>query len=457
MQIVQSSPRLRTARRLLFGFAAILSLLVLPASVEAVCEIHERGIPEQVVTKIDPGGIRAALAQRGVSIEGLYVGELFGNPTGGLRQGTEYNGVLELNLAADMQKLGFWSGLCFHASGYQIHGKGITAQNLETLMPVSSFEAMPATRLFELWLEQHLWDERLAIKFGQLAADEDFIISEGGGFFLNGTWGWPSIAAENLPGGGPAYPLAAPGVRVAYHPTEQSTLLVGLYNGDPAGDCRLEDPERCNRYGLDFRLGDPPLLMAELAYRYNQEAQLPGTVKFGGWNHFGDFEHQRVDVGGRPIGITANSGRPLDHTYGFYGIVDQLIYRVPGEEVKGVGVFGRIIGAHSDRNLIDFYADAGITFTGFIASRPDDALAIGFAYTGISDLVSAFDLDSGLPVARKYEALLEMCYTMQIKPGWTLQPDFQYFWNPGGRVSDDGGTRPMKNAAVLGARTSISF
>jgi porin len=42
-------------------------------------------------------------------------------------------------------------------------------------------------------------------------------------------------------------------------------------------------------------------------------------------------------------------------------------------------------------------------------------------------------------------------------PGWTLQPDFQYIWNPGGNVPDDTGTRPIKNATVLGVRTTISF
>ncbi len=33
-----------------------------------------------------------------------------------------------------------------------------------------------------------------------------------------------------------------------------------------------------------------------------------------------------------------------------------------------------------------------------------------------------------------YEALLEVSYTAQIVPGFTIQPDFQYFWNPGGHV-----------------------
>ena len=67
-----------------------------------------------------------------------------------------------------------------------------------------------------------------------------------------------------------------------------------------------------------------------------------------------------------------------------------------------------------------------------------------------------FDIDSGAPVARNYEALLEICYTMQLATGWTLQPDFQYIWQPGGNVPDEDG-RAVENAAVFGARSTMSF
>ena len=70
--------------------------------------------------------------------------------------------------------------------------------------------------------------------------------------------------------------------------------------------------------------------------------------------------------------------------------------------------------------------------------------------------MTGFDIDSGLPVARNYEALLEICYTMQLTTGWTIQPDFQYFWQPGGNVTNDNG-KVIENAAVFGARTAISF
>jgi porin len=436
------------------GAVALAAVLfALPGQARADCEVPDtpNGTPEDAAFKLDVGGTRAALARAGIGIGGTYYGESFGN-WGGFDQGVEYDGVLELHLNADMKKLGFWKGLCFHTNGYQIHGNSITAANIGSLMPVSNLEATDATRLFELWFEQTMFNEKVAVRFGQLAADAEFIISEGGGNFLNGTWGWPSITAADLPSGGPAYPLATPGVRVAINPNEKLGLMIGVYNGDPAPPCNKGggDPQRCNPHGLDFELDDPPLLMIEGKYSYGKT--LPGTVKVGGWNHFGTFEDQRFDSGGALIAVTENPGAPLDNDWGFYGIIDQLIWRVPGsEEAKGVGVFARFIGAPEDRNLVDFYADTGITFTGMFRNRPNDVLAIGFAYTNISNRVHGYDVDLGEPVARNYEALIEICYTYEIKSGWTLQPDFQYIFQPGGNVAG------VDDATVLGARTSISF
>jgi porin len=441
--------------RAVAAIAVAASVYAAPTAAKANCDVPEtpNGIPEEVAFKADVGGTRAALARAGIGVGGGYYAEPFYN-WGGFDEGGEYQGVLELYVNADMHKLGLWKGLCFHTNGYQIHGNSITAANIGSLMPVTSLEAVDATRLFEIWFEQTIVKDKLSVRFGQLAADEEFILSDGGGFFINGTWGWPSITAADMPNGGPAYPLATPGVRVAINPNEKMGLLVGVYNGDPAPECNKAggDPQRCNDHGLDFELDDDPLLMIEGVYRYNQEGRLPGAVKVGGWNHFGTFEHQRFDSGGALIAVTGEPGKPLDNDWGLYGIIDQLIWRVPGsEDPQGVGIFARFIGAPEDRNLIDFYFDGGFTFSGMIPGRPNDGFAIGFAYTNISDQVSAFDVDFGEPVARNYEALIEICYTFQINDGFSIQPDFQYIFQPGGNVAG------QKDATVVGARTSISF
>ncbi|MEM7191325.1 MAG: carbohydrate porin [Pseudomonadota bacterium] len=379
------------------------------------------------------------LNRTGIDIGGAYVAEPFYN-WGGLSDGGQYNGVLELYVNANMKKLGLWDGLCFHANGYQIHGDSISGKNVGSLMPVTSFEANNATRLFEIWFEQHLFDDRLSVRIGNLAADEEFYAADGGGYFINGTWGWSPLPAENLPGGGPAYPLATPAVRVAMTPTDNTNLMIGVFNGNPAPDCAADDAQVCNDDGLDFRLRDNALLMVEGAYGYSLGGgELPGTLKLGGWNHFGDAD----DL------IT---GLPKENEYALYIILDQLLWHAPGsEEGQGIGFFTRFTGAPDSISFVDFYFDVGLTFTGMIPGRPDDALAVGYAYTGISDDAQTASVNDGGVRGNGYEGLIEVAYTMEIIDGLTLQPDFQYFFNPG--AGFDG----ADDAAVIGARSTFAF
>jgi porin len=300
--------------RIYLIIAAVTSL-TLPDAARADCGVSENGIPDDVIAPINVAGMRKSLADVGIGTGGMYLGEIFAN-SGGIHQGGKYDGVLWLYVNGDLKKTGLWKGLCFHADGYQIHGQSITADNIGSLMPVSNYEADPATRLSELWLEQHLFNDHMSVRLGQLTADTEFILSKGGSYFLNSSWGWPSIAAADLPNGGPAYPLATPGVRVALNPNDQLGLMVAVYNGDPAGPNCTGDPRVCNSDGLDFRLDSPPLLMVEGAYKYNQKEGLAGTVKLGGCNHFGTFEDQHFDSGGLPIAVTGNLGRPVNGDWG---------------------------------------------------------------------------------------------------------------------------------------------
>jgi porin len=408
----------------------------------------------------DPGGVRSALAKRGVIFAVNYIGEVLANPSGGFAQGTFYDGRLEFAVRADLEKGMGWPGLSFFANGYQIHGESISAADLGVLMPVSFIEADPATRLFELWLEQKLWDDTVSIRFGQLAADSEFMLSKGGEAFLNGTWGWAALTTTNMPQNGPAYPLATPGVRVAFNPNDQLRAQIGVYNGNPAGDCSPEaDPQECNPNGLEFPIDAPPLLIAEAAYSYNQEpGQLAGTVKLGGYRNFGQYAFQHIITGGVHVSVVRESQLATDGDFGLYGILDQMIYRLPGDgDPRGISIFSRVIGA-PDHNPVNLYWEAGMTFAGLHNARPDDTLAVGFAYTGVSPDVSGFQEANNRPVIASHEALFEASYSAQIVPGFVLQPDFQYFWNPGGHVADPNDpAKAVPDAAVLGLRTTINY
>jgi len=151
-------------------------------------------------------GLRKALAERGFQFGLNYIGEGLANFSGGAtRTGAIYEGRLEMVLDGDLEKAIGIPGLTMHVSAFQIHGRGLSTYNIGNLMPISNIEATHATRLFEAWLQQEFLGGKASLRIGQLAADQEFITTSWGGLFINGTFGWPTITAANLPSGGPAY------------------------------------------------------------------------------------------------------------------------------------------------------------------------------------------------------------------------------------------------------------
>jgi porin len=435
------------------------ALLALGLGATVALADEKDGLPkESVATSLNGGldaSMRAALAAKGITYGVNYIGEAFSN-SGGAKDGSIYQGRLELLLDADLEKLWGVRGLTFHANGYQIHGKGLGDNLGGPLMAISSIEAAESTRLFELWLEQK-FGQRVSVRAGQLAVDSEFFTTETGGNFINSTFGWAGVWAADVWQGANAYPLATPGARAQVDVTDALTFRAAIYNGSPANP-NCDDPQACNDHGADFRTQDSPFLIQELQYSYNKRPEggakdspkggykdygppvgltgLPGTIKLGAWQHTDDSSFFEVYKTGL-----------FDSNYGFYASIDQQIYALPGDPSKGVNVFARIAGAPTDRNAVDFYFDGGMVLSGLIPKRPDDSFGAGFAYAKISDDALALPK---LELDRKFEAVAELFYKAQIIPGLTIQPDIQYMWNPGANAAND-------NAIYGGLRVSIAY
>ena len=415
----------------------------------------------------DPGGMRKWLSARGLTYSFVLTSEVLGDVAGGVRTGAVFQGKLETIVKADLEKMLGLRGLNFFANAFQIHNTGgIRRDHIGSFNTISNIEALPTTRLSELWLEQSFGDT-FSVRFGQLAADAEFFISDYSVFLM--TSDWPSITAQNLPSGGPAYPLSTPGIRMKFEPNKQFTFLAALFNGDPSGP-GPEDPQIKNRYGLNFRVQDPPLLIGEAQYRYNQDKDAKGLAGFwrlGFWHHFGDFDSQRFDPAGRSLADPLSNGiaRKLRGTSGIYGVVDHQLYRPPGgDKDSGISVFGRTGISAPDRNPVEFYLDGGIVFSGMLPKRPDDKVAATFLYSRISRDAAALDRDmiafTGVPQPiRDYELNLALVYQAQIVPGWTIQPAFHYVFHPGGHVPDPNSAVPVaiKDAAVFAVRSVITY
>ena len=368
-----------------------------------------------------------------------------------MNQGIVYDGQASAGLGFDLEKMLGWPGAKIYANALQIHGHGASRTflggNLET---VSNIEALPTTRLYRLWFEQSLFDGRASVRLGQIAADDEFIISDTAGGLINGTFGWPAWTAADVRGGGPAYPLPQLGVRLQVKPAADLTLRAAAFTGNPGGTpCPSGDPQQCDLHGVLFPFSAGTLWIGEIAYSANSgkgAAGLPGVYKLGGWYETGPFPWQFDPT------VTRNNNG------GVYAVVDQGIWRRSGSENQGLNFFLRLGGAPSDRNFLSFYADAGIGFRAPFLSRPDDIVTLGAAYGNISADVARADRLAGPPnVVRNYAAVIELSYKAAVLPGWTVQPDLQYVINPGNNVGSPSDTETVPNALILGLRTTLAF
>jgi porin len=406
----------------------------------------------------------------GIKFAATYIGETLGNPTGGLEQGATFEGRLNLAVDIDFDKLAGRKGLTAHANIFVIHGDGLSRTNLNNFFVVSGIEALPTARLYEAYLEQKFFNDKWSIRAGQLAADSEFIASKYTDVFTNASLGWPAITAVNLPAGGPSPPLAAVGARLSAKLNDNVTLLGAIFDGDSAGP-GPGDPQQRNRYGLNFRVNDPPLVLGEMQFGWKSIApndDRAGALKIGGWHHFGMFSDQRFTADGRSIADPAGSGmgRMLRADDGIYSVIEQKIYGVPKSKDRGVGVFMRTSASPSDRNLIDFYTDAGIDFIGLCDRRQNDKFGVALGYAHVSKRAQALDRDfaffTGQPdwPVRSSEALFTASYLYEIKAGWNLLPNYQHIFRPGGGATDPTGPNPgirLKNASVFGVRSVMKF
>jgi porin len=432
--------------------------LILPAQLFAQDTSDKPSIASSLPQNGDPYGTRKWLESRGVFYNLIYTNDVLSNLSGGLKRGTIDQGKLEAQLLLDLEKLAGWKDWTFYTNIFGIYNDGrIRRDYVGGRNTIAAIEATPTVRLSELWLER--WWGPVNFRFGQLAADAEFFYSDVSQIFLQSDW--PTIAAVNLPGGGPAYPLTALGARIKYEFPKDASFLFAIFNGDPAGPCS-GDPDTCNRYGLNFRLQDPAFMLGEMQFRWNRGKHDTGfatTLKIGGWGHLGQFADQRYSNNGTLLASPTSSGVPIMHRgdYGVYGVIDQQIYRPPGGDAdSGITVFGRASFSPSDRNPINFYIDGGIVFGGMIPSRPADRFGASIIYARASNGLRGFSQDqinfgTIAPPPLDYEANLEFTYAAQIVPGWIVQPMYTYVWHPSGT-----GVR-LPDAQVTGFRSIIKF
>jgi porin len=424
----------------------------------------------------DMWGMRTLLSRYGASFGLEETSEDLGNVSGGIKKGFVYDGLTQAVFQVDTQRAFGLYGGTFNASALNLHGGNLSSNNLGTLQTSSGITGDRATRLWEVWYQQRLLEEdRLDIKVGQQSLDQEFMVSQNANYFVNTMFGWPMLPSADLPGGGPAYPLSALGVRFRVRPIDPITVLVGVFNGSPTRTNDGGDSQQEDAHGTSFHLNGGALAIAEIQFTYpslgamvkgDDAEPLACVYKIGVWYDSESFDDQRYDTTGLSLADPNTSGTPRSHhgDYAFYGVADQMIWHSEDDSDRNANLFLRAMGTpKSDRNLITVSLNAGLLMHEPIRHRDDDVFGIGMGYTKVSSAASGLDQDTGAFSGSPYpirhsETYLEATYSYAVTPWWSVQPDVQYIIKPGGGVPNpNAASGTIRNELVIGIRTNVLF
>ncbi len=438
----------------------------------------------------DWGGLRTKLRDRGILLNFTYAADPLAVVSGGIQRGVLYNGLLDLGMDVDLEKLAGWRGGHFHINGFHPHGENGSANYVGDIGTVSNIEAYATYRLYELWVEQSFFGDRLSLRAGQITFDSEFAVLDAyGGLFVHSGFGPPAAVSANLPI--PVFPNATPGIRLRFQPTKSLTMQAAVFDGNVAPGLTRDHSANAavsmefNRHGTDwaFRSNEGAMFAGEIGYRFNQAPEeeasathttadarplgmpaapilpkrgLAGCYKAGFLWHTDDFaDIFDTTLSGLGSSLAPATMRDCGANYAIYAGFEQELWREEGSETQGLGVFGRVVWMPPDRNYVAFSVEGGLHWGGAIPGREMDALGLGFAFMKISDHVAsavrAANLRDGTANSvPDFEATVELVYRYQAAPWLSIQPHAQYVIQPGG-IKDRG------DALIIGVRTNIAF
>lgn len=266
----------------------------------------------------------------------------------------------------------------------------------------SNIDASPRTTLYEIWIEQHLFNEKLRLKFGKVDANTEFATVQTASDFLNSSMGYsPTIIAF------PTYPEPKLGFNAFFHPTLNDSLGVGVFQTASAGTLSIIEP------GHSWRLG---------------RSENPGRISVGYWR-----------LGGNLVRF---DGRIADETHGFYSVVEHMLWRDPSQQ-RNLSAFLQLGFADGRVSSIERHIGAGTVVQGIVPKRSQDSIGIATTWVRFSSQpAAAFDLPT--------ELILESYYKIAITKHLSLVQDFQFVHHPGG-------LRSNPDCPILTPRLVITF
>ncbi|WOO41952.1 carbohydrate porin [Rubellicoccus peritrichatus] len=368
-------------------------------------------------------GAGQTLEKWGLSPFATLTGEFLANASGGIDEGSAWGGLLDLGMEVNFEPSLGLEGTSFFVNAFAFHGNDVSGNYVGDFNVVSNIFTTTDFNVFNLYLKQSFQDDHYWAKAGQIAADDDFMVSDTALLFMNSAFGPLPTESGNV--AAPIYPLAAPGALAYIEPIEGWYFQTAVYAGD-AG------PATPSNRGFDWRAGGSAGVawFAETGYHYQLAGK--GVLKAGGYYATGEYQNFATSQTERGFGA-------------FYGIINHEFLDT-NEDAFGLSVFGRAsLAPEEELATVYAYVDAGIKFDSLFLK--DDAFGVAVSNTWFGNDYVSDSRQNGTSVSDA-ETIVEVTYQILITEWAAIQPDFQWIIDP---------HFSQRNAVVAGIRASINL
>ncbi|HEX2583338.1 MAG TPA: carbohydrate porin [Chlamydiales bacterium] len=366
----------------------------------------------------------------GVRLGGVWLGDYNALMSG--RQSTQVltgNSSLIVDFSVNFEKAMGWTGGMFGVEFLQANGQPTNAD----AGLVQGYNSLPGptpinrSELFQLWLQQALFDNKWKIWVGKTVPTFHFNnVSKPVPTVNNPAISIPSVSSliyspiftnPTLSGVIGGYYNSVYGIESTLAPIKELYINMGFYDGNVARGVQtgLKWPHFNGYYFSILETG------------YGWAGAKPGIFAVGGWYQSGTLQA---------------AGQTQTGTGGIYSFASRALWIRESKTVSKGNLSGFLqFGWNNSKTLnANLFFGGGLTAFAVIPNRPNDSLGIGLAWSRLNQYL----------FSRYSEFMLQTYYQAQVYGSIYFQPVFSYIPNPGAHPN-------RSNVTALTARIITLF
>ncbi len=378
--------------------------------------------------------INTTLKGEGIDLSVNFINDFLDDVTDGIDKKPTYEGLLNPTMTLDLNRMLNWKDAKLFLSINGTLGSAFNAK-VGAEQGIDNIEAYDTWKIYELWIEQNLFNKTTSLKFGLYDLNSEFDVTESSLVFLNPSQAIGVEFSQTGKNGPSIFPTTSLALRAKYQNKSGYYAQAAIFDGVPG------DPNNPSGNHIILNKNNGALLVAEAGFASEVDGKdnSYGKYAIGCWYYTSGFKVHNV------YGVD----RITEKNFGFYGIAEKQIYGESNDQTQGLSMFIKLGHAEDSINKIDNFLGMGFVYKGLFKGRGEDVLGIAVAMAHTSNW---YWQKLKLENTSKHRAEIdyELTYDMHLLKWFSLQPDFQYLFNPLNN-------KKSKRIFIVGLRTTLKF